>query len=467
MLPSLRASLCASVVLALLLASSTGLRAAAGDQPAQEPAFRIFLTDGTALVSYGEYARVGDRLVFSAPVGGGEDTRLQLITLPVASVDMQRTESYSDSVRYHRYAATRGEADYARLAADVAGAIDQMAKTTDPARRLEIAEAARRAVADWPGSHFGYRSNDIRQIAALLDEAISELRATTGARQFALDLVAATVVPPDTPLLPPQTPAESIAAVLAAIHHVDVPAERISLLRVVASYIDEARAGLPRVARSFEKEARKMLSAELRVERDYASLARKAVTRAAERAVKGDVKGVLRTLADLAREDERLGRKRPDQVASTVAALEVHLDAARRVRLATDQWAARTAACAPFRPRFDAVLRELKRVGPQLEDIKSLSGPSPAALVSLRMRLDKVSRQLSAIVAPREMAHVHAQLASALNLGQQAVLAREAAVRSNDVDQAWNASSAAAGALMLIARARDDVDALFAPPGNR
>jgi len=180
-------------VLALLLASSGGLRADPGGGQAEEPAFRIFLTDGTSLVSYGEYARVGDRLVFSAPIGTGQGARLQLITLPVASVDLARTESYFYSVRYHRYATTRGEADYARLSAEVAGAIDRMAKTYDVERRLEIAEAARRAVAEWPRSHFGYRSNDIRQIAALLDEAISELRAATGGREFEIELVAATV----------------------------------------------------------------------------------------------------------------------------------------------------------------------------------------------------------------------------------------------------------------------------------
>ncbi|RPJ85762.1 MAG: hypothetical protein EHM13_00120, partial [Acidobacteria bacterium] len=136
-----------------MLACRDGLRAAPGGDQLQEPAFRVFLTDGTSLISFGEYARVGDRLVFSAPVGTGQDAPLQLITLPIASVDLARTESYSDTVRYHRYAATRGEADYARLSADVASAIDQMAKANDPARRLEIAEAARRAVADWPRNH--------------------------------------------------------------------------------------------------------------------------------------------------------------------------------------------------------------------------------------------------------------------------------------------------------------------------
>src|SRR6187402_1585509 len=45
--------------------------------------FRIFLTDGSDVVSYGEYARVGDDVIFSMAVGRASDEpRLQLVTLP-------------------------------------------------------------------------------------------------------------------------------------------------------------------------------------------------------------------------------------------------------------------------------------------------------------------------------------------------------------------------------------------------
>src|SRR5262249_11876434 len=41
---------------------------------ADDAAFlRVFLKDGTTLVSYGEFARVGDRVVFSMPLGGPQD----------------------------------------------------------------------------------------------------------------------------------------------------------------------------------------------------------------------------------------------------------------------------------------------------------------------------------------------------------------------------------------------------------
>ena len=42
--------------------------------------FRVFLNDGTAVVSYGEYARVGDRLVFSMPVGAVDAAKAAIRT---------------------------------------------------------------------------------------------------------------------------------------------------------------------------------------------------------------------------------------------------------------------------------------------------------------------------------------------------------------------------------------------------
>ena len=45
--------------------------------------FRLFLLNGDTLISYGEFARVDDRVIFSMPVGGSADEpRLQVVTLP-------------------------------------------------------------------------------------------------------------------------------------------------------------------------------------------------------------------------------------------------------------------------------------------------------------------------------------------------------------------------------------------------
>ena len=48
--------------------------------------FRIFLRDGSSAVSYGEYARLDDEVVFSMPLGtSARGPRLQLITLRLRS----------------------------------------------------------------------------------------------------------------------------------------------------------------------------------------------------------------------------------------------------------------------------------------------------------------------------------------------------------------------------------------------
>src|SRR5688572_9552205 len=69
--------------------------------------YRVFLRDGSTIVSYGDYARVGDRVVLSVPIGAGEQPQLQLVTITEASVDWQLTDRYAEVARANRYADTR------------------------------------------------------------------------------------------------------------------------------------------------------------------------------------------------------------------------------------------------------------------------------------------------------------------------------------------------------------------------
>src|SRR5690242_12163893 len=73
------------------------------------PLLRVFLKDGSALVSYGEFARVGDRVVFSMPVDTAADPSLHLVNLAADRVDWDRTNRYADSARASQYLATRAE----------------------------------------------------------------------------------------------------------------------------------------------------------------------------------------------------------------------------------------------------------------------------------------------------------------------------------------------------------------------
>ena len=65
---------------------------------------------------------------------------------------------------------------------------------------------------------------------------------------------------------------------------------------------------------------------------------------------------------------------------------------------------------------------------------------------------------------PQEGQAAHALLISAAHLARNAAAIRGEAVRSGDLARARDASSAAAGALMLSARARTEIQSLLRPP---
>src|SRR5687768_8472488 len=128
---------------------------------------RLFLTDGTSVVSFGEYARVDDRVIFSMPAGGAAaEPRLQAVTLPARVVDWPRTERYAATARYQRYAETRGDQDFLRLSNDVAAVLNEILLSRDRHQALEIATRARNTLADWPREHFGYRQREVTEIVS-------------------------------------------------------------------------------------------------------------------------------------------------------------------------------------------------------------------------------------------------------------------------------------------------------------
>src|SRR5262249_61639543 len=135
------------------------------------------LKDGTTLVSYGEFARVGDRLVFSMPTDAAHNPMLQLVNIQESRVDWVQTTRYAEAVRSTQYLGSKAESDYAALSNEISETLNEVTRTADPAKRLTMVESARKTLADWPRSHYNYRSGDVRQMLTLLDEAIADLRA--------------------------------------------------------------------------------------------------------------------------------------------------------------------------------------------------------------------------------------------------------------------------------------------------
>ena len=453
-------------LIGLLTALGPAAAAAAADDATL---LRVFLTDGTSLVSYGEPARVGDRVVFSMPTAATENPPLHLMNLAASRVDWDRTNRYATTARATHYIETQAETDYAALSNDIARALSDIGTLTDPARRLAIVEESRKTLALWPQNHFNYRQAEVRQMTSMLDEAIADLRAAGGAVRFDLNL--STFVDPPTivePLMPPLTPRAAIEQVLRAARFVDTAAERTSLLGVALTGLDRDASVLPADwATATRANAKSALDGELKIDRDYQSLAKRMMALADRRARLADVRGLERLVDRIHRSDKTLGGKRAESVDALVAAVQVQLDAARQLKLAREQWALRAPVFRRYRLAITAPLDRFATLRASLEDIKSLAGSTPANILAIQRSVAAILKQASGITPPVELRGAHALLVSAAQLAASAAEIRREATLAADLTRAWDASSAAAGSLMLGARARTDIQSLLRPPQLR
>lgn len=425
--------------------------------------YRIFLQDGTTLVSYGDYARVADRVVLSVPVGGSPSSpSIQLITIPASVVDWQRTDAYAESARAARYAATRGPDDYAMLASAVARALSDIAVTRDPDTKIAMAAEARQNVTRWVAEHYGYRAADVAQLAGMFDDVIADARAASGAPHVDLTLVANMAVPPSMPLMDapslPETLEQGLkAATLAA------PSERLSLLRAVATTLATVGADAT-WAGSLRARVNTAIATEERIDRDYASLSREMLRTADRRVREADVRGVERLMTRVLQDDQRLGKSRPQEVAALLASLDARLDSARRLRLARDQWESRLDLLRNYQRLISEPLASLRRGRSSLERIRQYESTSTMMLQRLADQISEALRRLSAVTPPAEGETIQGLLTSTAQLASRAVSARQRAVASGEMLPAHEAASAAAGALLLMDRASEELQQLTKAP---
>jgi hypothetical protein len=441
--------------------------------------YRVFLRDGSTMVSYGDYARVGDRVVISVPIGTGDRPQLQLVTIAESSVDWQLTERYAEAARAKRYATTRGEDDFNLLSNEVARALNEVALTTDPAKRVALADYARQQLAEWPATHFGYRAADVAQLSALLDEVVSELRVAAGQSRFDLKLVAASVAPPEMEVFPAPSLRESIELAFTAARVAAEPAERVALLESIVltlgSMTPEGTAGSPEVpdatkaswAETVRARASSELAVEQAVDRAYAALSARTLARAADRARRADVRALDSLVRTVLIADAKLGRVRPNEVNALLTAVDAQKAAAQRFRLALDAWALRSAAFRDYRKKLASPLDRLARSKGWLEDVRQLAGPSPKAVSQLEERAAVAGRELALMKPPVELQAAHGLLTAASSLATRAASTRKKAITSGDMPAAWEASSAAAGALMMLERAAEDLKRLTERPQLR
>jgi hypothetical protein len=442
------------------------LAAPVSAQPAQDGTlYRVFLHDGSTLFSYGEFARVADRIVMSVPLGNsaaGPD--LHLLSIPADAVDWDRTDSYADAVRASRYAGTRGPDDFALLSGAVSTALTDIALTKDPARKIAMAAEARQNVTRWIAEHYGYRAEEVARMAALFDDVVAETRAASGMKNFDLSLIANLAAPPSVPLLPAPTLRETVEQALRAAVLAPDATERTSLLRGIDGVLSDAAGSGATWVAAVRPRVVGALAVEERATRGYDALTRETLQTADRRAQAADVTGVERAIRRALSEDDRLGQRRPQEMASLLAMLDGKLDAARRLRLARDSWAARADEWRRFNAAVAEPLALMRLSRDALDQIKRLAGPSRASVARLAARSARALALAAAVAVPGEGADAHGLLKNAIQLASRAAASRQRAISSGDMNTAWEASAAAAGALMLFDRAVEDLKALQTPP---
>ena len=378
--------------------------------------YRVFLRDGGMLVSYGEFAHMGDRVVLSIPIGGTNSSPvLHLVTIQSADVDWDRTNAYAQAARSRRYADTRGEIDYGKLTRDVADALFQAGSVADPAKRLALAEAARKQLVEWPQQHYGYRAEEIAQMSAWLDQVVSELRVAAGQSRFELTLVASTpAAAPPVQLLPSPDFRERVDFALVAARKTTDSAERVSLLRAV---LDSLQPVAPAGSWMASLHADVSGAARGRVE-DRPRVRGLSRSRLSP-ALPGTP--IAPTSADWSRSSEACSKRTPGCSGHDRPMSPDFSRRSTRGSMAPGAFVSRTMPGCCARRCFGPIGRKSVREwtacsasGIWLTDVRQLAGPSPDALRRLAYDAESAGHQLAKVRPPAEVAQraLHAWLAA-------------------------------------------------------
>jgi hypothetical protein len=218
---------------------------------------------------------------------------------------------------------------------------------------------------------------------------------------------------------------------------------------------------------AFRRFAEQQIAEEFTIDAQYASLSKRFMSQAVRAAARARISDVAQVLNRIPDEDARLGRRRPEVIQALHASVQAQLDAAQHLRLLRDQWTIRQALYRDYRRVVGTQILQLVKAQPALEAVRRLEGPAPGVLVTWRGRLSGGAERLQRVQVPADLRVVHDLLTSSWRFAENAVNTRYLAVQSGQVATAWEASSAAAGALMFLSRAQQELRTLLEPPRLR
>jgi hypothetical protein len=203
---------------------------------------------------------------------------------------------------------------------------------------------------------------------------------------------------------------------------------------------------------------------EVSIDERYRRVSKDLLDRATRAAANADIRNIERVLERVAKEDRRLGQQRPEVVQALTTSVRSQMDNARRLRLLRDQWRSRQALFREYQRTVGMDLVQLVKARPALESIKKLDGPAPDRLDSLNRILRGGALRLDRLLVPEYLRNTHELVIGAWRFAETAAAGRLKAVSSADLGTAWEASSAAAGALMMLSLAQKELRALTEPP---
>ena len=426
------------------------------------PLFRVYLTDGTALVCWGDYARVGDRLVLTVPIGTGARAAYEFVSIAIEKVDLIKTERYAESVRATQFAATRGKAEFAALSDRLAAELSAISLMTDVKARLGAAEQARQMLLDWAASSHGYKAKEVQQMLQMLDSAIIDLRVAAGESRFTMNL-SADRMPANVPLRAAPTAAETVRLAIKAAAAADSDDTRRAILaraRAVAAALPSKDEKSAKIKATVDRE----LAAAMRVETSYARLDRD-VRDLAEKAIdRGDVAAIEVLRARVLKTDRLMGKQRKEAVTALLEELDRATDAAAQQRLVLDHWEALRGEILTYQKDTAGLLKTLAGLVNELTAIKKMTGPPLTALVTAERQTAAVGTLYTNLVVPEGAAAAHSLLGLAIGQAELAVRTRHRAVETRELAAAKEAGSIAADALERLTQARTALALALKPP---
>jgi hypothetical protein len=206
------------------------------------------------------------------------------------------------------------------------------------------------------------------------------------------------------------------------------------------------------------------LRQELATDRQYAALSQRVMSQANDYAARAAINDIERLIAKIQKEDAKLGQRRPEVIQSMSGAVQTQLVAARRLRLLRDQWLLRQSSYRAYQRSVASSILLLVKSQPMLDSIRRLDGPPPDRLLALRTQLSGGAERLERVRTPDYLRGINDLLVGTWRFADNAVRARVKAIEGGDSASAWEASSAAAGAIMMLTRVQSEIRDILEPP---